>query len=125
MVAAEDTIFSERVQAFLGKEPVEPKAKTMQEVRAHITQYAQKHGFELFAPEGHRSLSLTTISNNRGLDVAGFIKRLREKHGFLINGGYGKIKGTTFRISNMGNETFETMQELIHALDDVIEEFSI
>jgi aspartate aminotransferase-like enzyme len=31
--------------------------------------------------------------------------------------GYGKIKGTTFRISNMGDETDETMGELIEALD--------
>ena len=38
-------------------------------------------------------------------------------HGFAINGGYGKIKGKTFRISNMGNETEETMQDLLDALD--------
>ena len=44
-------------------------------------------------------------------------------HCFLINGGYGKIKGSTFRISNMGNETEESMNELIAALDDVIVDF--
>jgi len=48
---------------------------------------------------------------------------VREKHNFLINGGYGKIKGTTFRISNMGNETIETQAELLAALDDVIPSF--
>ena len=45
---------------------------------------------------------------------------MRQKHNFLINGGYGKIKGKTFRISNMGNETESTMQELIDAMDDVL-----
>jgi aspartate aminotransferase-like enzyme len=35
----------------------------------------------------------------------------------LIDGGYGKIKGTTFRISNMGDETRESMQRLYDALD--------
>ncbi|MGB1258997.1 MAG: pyridoxal-phosphate-dependent aminotransferase family protein [Akkermansiaceae bacterium] len=113
-----------QVDTFL-EEGLEARYARHKQLNNMVAEWAKKHGFELFAPEGHRSLSLTTISNNRGLDVAGFIKRLREKHGFLINGGYGKIKGTTFRISNMGNETFETMQELIHALDDVIEEFSI
>ena len=54
------------------------------------------------------------------LDVPAFIKALRQKHNLLINGGYGKVKGKTFRISNMGNETEESMQELIDALDDVI-----
>ncbi|MDG1670163.1 MAG: alanine--glyoxylate aminotransferase family protein, partial [Akkermansiaceae bacterium] len=51
------------------------------------------------------------------LDQAGWIKAVKEKHNLLINGGYGKIKGKTFRISNMGNETSETMQELLDALD--------
>ena len=55
-----------------------------------------------------------------GFDLSGFIKNLKTKHNFLINGGYGKIKGTTFRISNMGNETEATMQELIDAMDDVL-----
>ena len=39
---------------------------------------------------------------------------------FLIDGGYGKIKGKTFRISNMGDETDATISELIAALDDTI-----
>jgi aspartate aminotransferase-like enzyme len=35
----------------------------------------------------------------------------------LIDGGYGKIKGTTFRISNMGDETEATMNQLYAALE--------
>ena len=34
------------------------------------------------------------------------------------NGGYGKLKGKTFRISNMGDETDATIDTLIAALDD-------
>jgi len=89
-----------------------------------IHAWMDKHGFKNFAPEGFQSISLTAIDNTAGtLDVGGFIKALRQKYNFLINGGYGKIKGTTFRISNMGNETEESMQELIDALDDVIADF--
>ncbi len=44
-------------------------------------------------------------------------KRLKERNGFIIDGGYGKLKGKTFRISNMGDETNETIAELIEALD--------
>jgi aspartate aminotransferase-like enzyme len=40
--------------------------------------------------------------------------------GFLIDGGYGKIKGTTFRISNMGDETPATISTLIGALDQAM-----
>jgi aspartate aminotransferase-like enzyme len=36
----------------------------------------------------------------------------------VLDGGYGKLKGRTFRISNMGDETRETITELIAALND-------
>lgn len=87
---------------------------------AMIHAWAAKRGFEHFAPEGYRSSALTCFKTPEGFDLSGFIKALKTKHNFLINGGYGKIKGTTFRISNMGNETAATMQELIDAMEDVL-----
>jgi aspartate aminotransferase-like enzyme len=42
--------------------------------------------------------------------------------GFLIDGGYGKIKSTTFRISNMGDETESSMNQLIAALDKAMKQ---
>ncbi len=85
-----------------------------------IREWAAKHGFENFAPEGRRSFALNCFATPEGFDQASFIKNLKSKYNFLINGGYGKIKGTTFRISNMGNETEATIQELIDAMDDVL-----
>ncbi|HYG34649.1 MAG TPA: alanine--glyoxylate aminotransferase family protein, partial [Clostridia bacterium] len=40
----------------------------------------------------------------------------------LIDGGYGKIKGTTFRISNMGDETEASMAPLFAALDSAMKQ---
>jgi aspartate aminotransferase-like enzyme len=85
-----------------------------------IATWGAKHGFELFAPEGHRSFALTCFKTPEGFDLSGFIKNLKNQYGFLINGGYGKIKGSTFRISNMGNETEATMQQLIDAMDAIL-----
>jgi aspartate aminotransferase-like enzyme len=87
---------------------------------AMIAAWGAKRGFQLFAPEGRRSFALTCFATPEGFDLSGFIKNLKTKHNFLINGGYGKIKGKTFRISNMGNETEATMQQLIDAMDDVL-----
>jgi aspartate aminotransferase-like enzyme len=87
---------------------------------AMIAAWGTKHGFGHFAPQGFRSTALTCFKTPEGFDLSGFIKNLKTKHNFLINGGYGKIKGSTFRISNMGNETDATMQELIDAMDDVL-----
>lgn len=86
-----------------------------------VHDWLQARGFAFFAPDGYRSLSLTCAANNREIDVAGWIKRLREKHRYVIDGGYGKIKGKTFRISNMGDETPESIAALLAALDDTLE----
>jgi len=87
---------------------------------ALIHAWGARHGFRNFAPAGNQSLTLTCFHTPAGFDQAVFIKTLKSKHGFVINGGYGKIKGLTFRISNMGNETTATMNELIAAMDDVL-----
>jgi aspartate aminotransferase-like enzyme len=83
--------------------------------------WAAKHGFNLFPEKGFESITLTCISNGarpggRTVDVAK-LQKLTKDQGFLIDGGYGKIKGTTFRISNMGDETEATMNQLFAALD--------
>jgi aspartate aminotransferase-like enzyme len=101
-------------------EGVERRHQRHADTNALVHGWAQRHGFEFFAPEGYRSKSLTCVANNRGIDVPEFLKRLKERHGFILDGGYGKLKGKTFRISNMGDETVETISELIAALDDCL-----
>jgi aspartate aminotransferase-like enzyme len=107
-----DDIFTEGVEARYARHAA---------LNAQVHDWVRARGFEFFAPEGYRSLSLTCVKNNRDIDVASWIKRLREKHRFVIDGGYGKIKGKTFRISNMGDETSSTIAELLSALDDTLE----
>jgi aspartate aminotransferase-like enzyme len=90
-------------------------------LNAMVHAWVQKHGFEFFAPEGYRSKGLTCVKNNKeDFDVAKFTSLLKQKHRLVIDGGYGKIKGKTFRISNMGDESDESMVELIAALDDTM-----
>ena len=83
--------------------------------------WAAKHGFTLYPDKGFDSLTLTCVNNGakpggRVVDVEKLVKLVKGQ-GFLINGGYGKIKGTTFRISNMGDETEATMGQLFAAMD--------
>jgi aspartate aminotransferase-like enzyme len=85
---------------------------------AIVHAWVRDRGFGFFAPEGYRSVTLTCVANDRRVDVAAWISRLKERHHFVIDGGYGKLKGKTFRISNMGDETESTIQELLSALDD-------
>ncbi|MDP9291932.1 MAG: alanine--glyoxylate aminotransferase family protein [Verrucomicrobiota bacterium] len=89
-----------------------------------VQEWVEKNGFEFFAREGYHSKTLTCVRNNRGIDVAALNVRLREKYRCVIDGGYGKIKGKTFRISNMGDETDETIGTLLEALDDCLKSLS-
>jgi aspartate aminotransferase-like enzyme len=82
-----------------------------------VKQWGLAKGFKLFPKEGHGSLSLNCFANTLNIDLAAFNKILKSKHKLVIDGGYGKLKGKTFRISNMGDETEETIAELIKALD--------
>jgi aspartate aminotransferase-like enzyme len=87
-------------------------------LNALVHEWVRRHGFEFFAPEGYRSKTLTCVANNRGIDVAQLTANLKSRHDIIIDGGYGKLKGKTFRLSNMGDETVETITALIAALDD-------
>jgi aspartate aminotransferase-like enzyme len=79
--------------------------------------WAAKNGFNLFPKEGYESISLTCVANNKNIDVAKLISTLKTKHACTIDGGYGKIKGTTFRISTMGDESTANIAELLGWLD--------
>ena len=87
-----------------------------------VRDWAFAKGFKLFPKEGHGSVSLNCFANTLKVDLAALNKSLKSKHGFVIDGGYGKLKGLTFRISNMGDETTETMAALLQALDAVLAE---
>jgi aspartate aminotransferase-like enzyme len=85
-----------------------------------VHDWVRRAGFEFFAENGYRSKTLTCVKNNRGIDVAALVRDLRQKHHLVIDGGYGKIKGQTFRLSNMGDETEETVSQLLECLDDCL-----
>jgi aspartate aminotransferase-like enzyme len=87
------------------------------ELNTLVHDWVKERGFDFFAPEGYRSKSLTCIANNREVDVAALAAALRSKHDLVIDTGYGKLRWKTFRLSNMGDETPETIGELLNALD--------
>jgi len=112
-----EDIFSEGLEARYSRH-----ANLAQMTRA----WAARHGFTLFPEAGFESVTLTCMNNGakpggRVVDVVKLQKLVKDQ-GFLIDGGYGKIKGTTFRISNMGDETEATMNQLYAALDSAMKQ---
>ena len=100
------------------KEGVAARHARHAELNAMVHDWVQRNAFDFFAPKGYRSRSLTCVANSKGIDVPALLKNLKDRHGLIIDGGYGKLKGQTFRLSNMGDETKETIAVLLDALDD-------
>ncbi len=90
------------------------------QTNALVHDWVRRTGFDFFAEDGYRSKTLTCVKNNRQIDVPKLARDLREKHHLVIDPGYGKIKGQTFRLSNMGDETEETVSHLLACLDDCL-----
>ena len=88
-----------------------------------VHQWVEKKGFTLLPEQKFASKSLTCVKNNLDMDVANFVKALRVEKKLSIDGGYGKIKGQTFRISNMGNESSESIEHLLNQMDEILPRF--
>jgi aspartate aminotransferase-like enzyme len=77
-----------------------------------VRNWAVSSGFELFAPEGYRSDTLTVIKNNKGLDIGALGKWLLKEKDAQMSNGYGKLKDVTFRIPHMADLTMKDMQDI-------------
>ncbi|NDV63114.1 alanine--glyoxylate aminotransferase family protein [Puniceicoccales bacterium CK1056] len=86
--------------------------------------WMDKYGLETLPPRSHASKSLSCIKNRYDWDLPALNAHLKTHYKCVIDGGYGKIKGKTFRISNMGDETDETISELLTNLDASLEALS-
>jgi len=63
---------------------------------------------------------VTTIDNRvKNIDVDAMAKFMSGKN-FSMDKGYGKIKGTTFRLAHMGDMQPETLAEVLAGLDEFI-----
>ena len=87
------------------------KRKTLEWVRAH--------GLELFPAEDVSSPTVSCIKAGP-LDVQALLDALKKQNQEIGN-GYDKLKGLTFRIGHMGDHTEEGLDELLHAMDEVLD----
>ena len=80
----------------------------------HRARLGLRQGLQALSPRRATARSRSTALPTRSTSTCRpCIKVLKSKHGFVIDGGYGKLKGKTFRISNMGDETDETIAVLL------------
>jgi predicted phosphoserine aminotransferase len=82
-----------------------------------VHRWAVERDQALFAMEGFRSQTVTTVVNRAGLDISALNKFLLGRDMRIAN-GYGKLKGQTFRIAHMGEIQMRDIERLLSTLDE-------
>jgi aspartate aminotransferase-like enzyme len=82
-----------------------------------VQDWAKKH-FELYAKEGYRSNTVTTILNTKGNSVAGLNKELATR-GYMISNGSGDLKEKAFRIAHMADRKEEDLLALLKEIEAI------
>jgi predicted phosphoserine aminotransferase len=73
----------------------------------------------LFAAEGHRSPTITCISLPEGVSGPEVVAAMRAR-GWVIGGGYSRLKETTIRIGHMGDHDPGVLADLLESLGEVL-----
>ena len=88
---------------------------------AWVAQLREETGrsFRVLAPEGARSPTVTAVSMPEGTAAPDVVSEMRER-GWVIGGGYGKLKATSIRIGHMGDHTLSELEQLLVELTEVL-----
>lgn len=100
------------------KEGMEARYRRHRQMASTVQKWA-KDNFALFAEPGYESVTVTTVTNTRNINVDAMNKALKAKW-MSISNGYGKLREKTFRIAHMGDLTPSEIQELLEAIDEII-----
>ncbi|KYK27633.1 MAG: hypothetical protein AYK23_02265 [Candidatus Proteinoplasmatales archaeon SG8-5] len=87
------------------------------EMAEYTRAWARKH-FDMFPEKGFESVTVSTIENTRGEDVAELNQELA-KRDYQIANGYGELKEKTFRIGHMGEWTPDDLKSLLWHIDEI------
>lgn len=100
-------------------EGMEARFARHEQMATMTREWGLEMGFQLFAPEGYRSTTLTVFENTRNIDIKALNKFLHTR-GMEISNGYGSIKDKTFRIAHMGDLMPVHMEELFVNINEFL-----
>lgn len=109
--------------ARIGAEGVEARARRHWDMAertwAWVRERGPRWGLSLFAEEGLRSPTVTTIAVSGAIPATRICAEMTAR-GWTLGRGYGTLKDTTFRIGHMGDHTVEELDLLLTALEEVL-----
>jgi len=80
--------------------------------------WTNSNGLTMFSEEGYYSDTVSCINNTKSWDLADLGKRLYDE-GYQFSNGYGKLKGSAFRIPHMGETNEHTLTEYLDCIDSL------
>jgi aspartate aminotransferase-like enzyme len=101
------------------KEGLENRFARHAAMAKRVQDWAEAHDQSIYAPEGYRSQTVTTIKNDRKMDISKLNNFLKER-GMRIANGYGQLKNKTFRIAHMGETQISDINELLKAMEEYL-----
>jgi predicted phosphoserine aminotransferase len=84
-----------------------------------VQEWADAHDLSMYAPEGYRSQTVTTVKNERNIDLSDLNTFLKQR-GMRIANGYGPLKNITFRIAHMGEIQMSDVDTLLEAMEEYL-----
>jgi aspartate aminotransferase-like enzyme len=78
---------------------------------------------KVLAPEGGRSPTVTAVEVGQGTDPQAVVKEMARR-GWVVGGGYGKVRDSTFRIGHMGDHTLAELEGLLEELSGAVGSFA-
>ncbi len=84
-----------------------------------VQDWVLNNSLDLFAAEGYRSNTVTTVTNTLRIDISALNDFLSSRD-MLIANGYGPLKDKTFRIAHMGETKNKDINRLLTSLEDFI-----
>ncbi len=109
--------------ADISREGIEMRWARHESMRDSTIEWVEQtgSGLSVLAPEGARSPTVTTVALPEELSGPAVVKAVA-KRGYVIGGGYGKLKETSIRIGHMGDHTVATLRMCLDECGSAITE---
>lgn len=102
------------------EESMEERWERHRDCQLRVTEWAESRGVR-FLPRIHRSHTISCLKPPEGVAAPELVTAVAER-GFVVGGGYGKLKPETFRLGHMGEVAVEDLEPLFEAIDEVLEQ---
>jgi aspartate aminotransferase-like enzyme len=85
--------------------------------------WAESRGITYASAPDARSVTVSCLRPPQGIDPQAIVKKLAER-GWVIGGGYGDWKPSTFRIGHMGEVRDSDLEALLAEIDGILDELT-